>query len=137
MSTAKRDLHGVFSRRAILVSGTATVALGAIVTRLAYLQGEDFVTDTYSDEARDNRFDQRIIVPPRGVLYDRFGERLAVTSPDYRVLLVPEQVGIKNLEPTIRQIGLILGMQEETIVRRIRDARAAKRSDPVDRKSVV
>ena len=131
MSTAKRDLHGVFNRRAILVSGSATVALGAIVTRLAYLQGEDFVTDTYTDEARDNRFDQRIIVPPRGILYDRFGETLAVTSPDYRVLLIPEQVGVENLEPTIRAIGAILGLAEETVLRRIRDARAAKRSDPV------
>lgn len=131
MSTAKRDLHSVFNRRAILVSGGATVMLGAIVTRLAYLQGEDFVTDTYTDEARNNRFDQRIIVPPRGILYDRFGEMLAVTSPDYRVLLVPEQVGVKNLEPTIRLIGQILGLPEETVVRRIRDARAAKRSDPV------
>ena len=131
MSTAKRDLHGVFSRRAILISGGAAMAMGAIVTRLAYLQAEDVVTETYTDEARDNRFDQRIIAPPRGILYDRFGEMLAVTSPDYRVLLIPEQVGVKNIEPTIREVGLILGMPEETVVRRIREARAAKRSDPV------
>ncbi len=131
MSTAKRDLHSVFSRRAILISGGAAVAMGAIVTRLAYLQAENLVTETYTDEARDNRFDQRIIAPPRGVLYDRFGEMLAVTSPDYRVLLIPEQVGVENLERTIREVGLVLGMPEETIVKRLREARAAKRSDPV------
>ncbi len=131
MSTAKRDLHGVFNRRAILISGGAAVAMGAIVSRLAYLQAENLVTETYTDEARDNRFDQRIIAPPRGILYDRFGEMLAVTSPDYRVLLIPEQVGVQNLERTIREVGLILGMSEETVVRRLREARAAKRSDPV------
>ena len=131
MTTAKRDLHGVFNRRAILISGGSTVVMGAIVSRLAYLQAENLVTDTYTEEARDNRFDQRIIAPPRGILYDRFGEMLAVTSPDYRVFLIPEQVGLKNLEPTIRRVGEILGLTEEQIVRRLRDARAAKRSDPV------
>lgn len=131
MTTAKRDLHSVFNRRALLVSGGSTVAMGAIVSRLAYLQAENLVTDTYTEEARDNRFDQRIIAPPRGILYDRFGEKLAVTSPDYRVFLIPEQVGAKNLEPTIRRVGEILGLPEEVIQRRLRDARGAKRSDIV------
>ena len=131
MTTAKRDLHSVFNRRALLVSGGSTVAMGAIVSRLAYLQAENLVTDTYTEEARDNRFDQRIIAPPRGILYDRFGEKLAVTSPDYRVFIIPEQVGPKNLEPTIRRVAEILGLSEEVIQRRLRDARAAKRSDIV------
>lgn len=131
MSTAKRDLHAVFNRRAILLSGGGIAAMGAITARLAYLQAENVITNTYTNQAQENRFDQRIIAPPRGVLYDRFGETLAVTSPDYRVTLVPEQVGIENLEATIREIGLVLGLSEDVIVRRLRDARAAKRSDVV------
>jgi penicillin-binding protein 2 len=131
MTTAKRDLHSVFNRRALLISGGGTIAMGAIVSRLAYLQAENLVTETYTEEARDNRFDQRIIAPPRGILYDRFGEKLAVTSPDYRVFLIPEQVGDKNLEPTIRRVAEILGLDEAVIQRRLRDARAAKRSDVV------
>ncbi len=141
MSTAKRDLHSVFSRRALLVSGGATVMMGAIVSRLAYLQAENAATSfarerrfgagVYDEGARDNRFDQRIIAPPRGVLYDRFGEALAVTSPDYRVTLVPEQVGRKNLEKVIAQVGEILAMQPETVARKTREALAAKQSDVV------
>ncbi|MDX2234167.1 MAG: penicillin-binding protein 2 [Hyphomonadaceae bacterium] len=131
MTTAKRDLHSVFNRRAILISGGAMTMMGAIVTRLAYLQAENLVTDTYTDEARDNRFDQRIIAPPRGVLYDRFGETLAVTSPDYRVTLIPEQVGRKNLEKIIGEIGAILAMPQDAIARKVREANAAKQSDVV------
>ena len=141
MSTAKRDLHGVFSRRAILMGGGATLALGAIVTRLAYLQAENAATSlansrqfgkgVYDEEAKDNRFDQRIIAPPRGILYDRFGEPLAVTSPDYRVTLIPEQVGRKNLEQRIGEVGAILGMQPESIARKVREAMNAKQSDLV------
>lgn len=134
----KRDLHSVFNRRAILVTTGSTVVLGAIVSRLVYLQAENAVTGlasggsgVYSEEARDNRFDQRIIAPPRGILYDRFGEMLAVTSPDYRVFLIPEQVGRKNLEPTIRQVAEILGLEEPLIQRRLREANAAKSSDVV------
>lgn len=131
MSTAKRDLHSIFNRRAILVSTGATFVAGAIVSRLVYLQGENLITDTYSDEARNNRYDQRIIVAPRGILYDRFGEPLAVTSPDYRVTLTPEQVGRKQLEETITRIGAILGMSPEQVARKVREARNAKPSDLV------
>jgi penicillin-binding protein 2 len=131
MTTAKRDLHAVFSRRAILLSGGGVFAIGAITARLAYLQAENVITKTYTNEANENRFDQRIIVPPRGVLYDRFGEMLAVTSPDYRVTLVPEQVGLKNLDATIRKIGDILHLPEDIIRRRLKDAQQAKRSDVV------
>jgi penicillin-binding protein 2 len=139
MSTAKRDLHGVFNRRAILISGGAMTMMGAITARLAYLQAENAATSfvrskklgagIYDEEARANAFDQRIVVAPRGVLYDRFGEALAVTSPDYRVAFVKEQIPPDRIEATIREVGAILGMTEEQIQRRLRQTREAKRSD--------
>lgn len=139
MSTAKRDLHGVFNRRAILISGGAMTLMGAITARLAYLQAENAATSfvrskklgagIYDEEARANAFDQRIVVAPRGVLYDRFGEALAVTSPDYRVAFVKEQIPPDRIEATIREVGAILGMTEEQIQRRLRQTREAKRSD--------
>jgi penicillin-binding protein 2 len=47
------------------------------------------------------------------------------------VFLIPEQVGKKNLEPTIRKVAEILGLEEPLIQRRLREANAAKRSDAV------
>lgn len=141
MTTAKRDLHAVFNRRALLVSSGAAVMMGAVVARLAYLQAENAATSlareqrlgagVYDEEARDNRFDQRIIVAPRGIFYDRFGEALAVTSPDYRIAFIKEQIPPEKLEGTIRAVGAILGMTEEQVARRIREAERAKRSDLV------
>lgn len=148
MSTAKRDLHGVFNRRAILISGGAMTMMGAIAARLAYLQAENAATSfvrskklgagIYDEEARANAFDQRIVVAPRGILYDRFGESLAVTSPDYRIAFIKEQIPSNRIEPTIREVAEILDIKdaegkrdEQWIARRLRLARDAKRSDLV------
>lgn len=138
---AKRDLHGVFNRRAILLSGGAMAMFGAIVARLGYLQAENAATSfvrqrrlgagIYDEEARANAFDQRVVVAPRGILYDRFGEALAVTSPDYRIAFIKEQIPPEKLEETVREVAGILGMTEEQIVRRLKDASYAKRSDLV------
>jgi penicillin-binding protein 2 len=131
MLNDKRDLHAVFNRRTLLLSAAGAGAFGLVGARMLFLQAEDLATDTYSDGARENRFDQRIVTPPRGVLYDRFGVALAVTSPDYRVVLVPEQVGRANLESSIRRIGEILDLDEAVIERRLRDARQARPSDEI------
>lgn len=131
MLNDKRDTHTVFNRRAFLLSAAGVGAFGVVGARLLFLQAEDVVTDTYTAGAIENSFDQRIVTPPRGVIYDRFGVALAVTSPDYRVVIVPEQVGRENIEPTIRKIGEILALEETTIERRIRDARQARPSDDV------
>jgi penicillin-binding protein 2 len=131
MLNDKRDLHAVFNRRALLLGGVGAGAFGLVGVRMLYLQAEDLATETYTDGAIENRFDQRIVTPPRGILYDRFGVALAVTSPDYRVVLVPEQVGRDNLEATVAKIGEILGLEPAVVERRLRDARQAKPSEDV------
>lgn len=131
MVNEKRDLHAVFNRRALLLGAGGAVGFGIVGVRMMFLQAEDVVTETYTDGAIENRFDQRIVTPPRGVLYDRFGTTLAVTSPNYRVVLVPEQVGKANLEATLRTIGAILGLDDQTVERRLRDAKQGRPGDDV------
>jgi len=43
--------------------------------------------------ADENRINLRLLAPPRGRIYDRFGVALADNKHNYRVVVVPEQAG--------------------------------------------
>jgi penicillin-binding protein 2 len=47
--------------------------------------------DRYATLAEENRINLRLLPPPRGRIFDRFGEQLAVNQQNFRVLLVSEQ----------------------------------------------
>ncbi len=107
----KRDVSVIFNRRAALLSiGGGGVWL-AIMGRLAHLQATNAFTSEYTDMADENRYDTRIVAPPRGVIYDRYGTVLAQTSKDYQVTVVQDDV--ENLEEVVGKVGAILGLGPE------------------------
>jgi len=124
----KRDVEVIFNRRAILLSGLGVAAMGAIVARMIYIQATDWVSQRYTAAADENRFDSRLIAPPRGVIYDRFGVPLAVTSKDYRISVIPERT--TDLEGAIRSVALLLNLDEGWVRRRVREARANRLYEP-------
>jgi penicillin-binding protein 2 len=106
----KRDANVIFTRRAALMSFVGAGVLGAILFRMAQLQATNLISQEYTDAADENRFDTRIIAPPRGVIYDRFGTILAQTSKDYQVEVQLSEVD--DLDDVVRRVGLILGRDE-------------------------
>lgn len=131
--TPKRDLMNVFNRRVTVLSVLGAAGFGSVIARLGYLQAENTLNTlrgktSYSDAADENRFDLHVVPPPRGVIHDRFGEVLANTSPNYRVMIVPEATQGK-LEDVLRQLGILLDMPEAAIEARIRKAKRARRFD--------
>ncbi|MGE0829536.1 MAG: penicillin-binding protein 2 [Hyphomonadaceae bacterium] len=124
---SKRDLNALFTKRSLLLAGGGAAALGAVALRMAYLQTLD--PTNYREEADNNRFDVKVIAPPRGVIYDRFGTPLAITSRDYRIEITPNDT--EDLEGAIRTIAAILNLDEAWTQRRIRDCRNARRFDTV------
>lgn len=131
--SAKRDLMSIFTRRSLIILGGGGIGLAGIGMRLLWLQGEDAFNQEYTKAADSNRFDLQPIVPPRGVIFDRFGDALALASKDYRVSIVPEET--ENLEETIRALGDLLGMSPETVARRIREAKNRRAFDEVQIKN--
>lgn len=125
-SLPKRDIEAGFNRRALVLSASGAVAMGAVGARIIYLQAD---AERYSAERDENRFDMRVIIPPRGVLYDRFGEQLAVTSQDLRVTMVPERAG--DIAATVLKVAEILGLSDDWVASRVRDARRARRFNAV------
>ena len=81
----------LFTRRAVLIGGAKIGLLSLLLGRLYYLQ--ILQQDKFSVLAEDNRINLRLIPPPRGQILDRFGAPLAINQQNYRVVLLPEQVG--------------------------------------------
>ncbi len=82
--------YKLLTRRAILIGAAEIGLIGGLVGRLYYL--EVIEASKYKLLARDNSIGLRFIAPVRGRILDRFGADLATNQPNYRVLLVPEQV---------------------------------------------
>lgn len=83
------DRAKLFTRRVALLGAGKGVLIGALVGRMYYLQIIE--SDRYATLAEENRINLRLLPPPRGRIFDRFGEQLAVNQQNFRVLLVSEQ----------------------------------------------
>ena len=106
----KRDANTIFSRRAALMSFLGAGVMGAILFRMGQLQISNVISGEYTDAADENRFDTRIIAPPRGIIYDRFGTVLAQTSKDYQVAVQLSEVD--DLALVVARVGAILGRDQ-------------------------
>ncbi|WP_081581687.1 penicillin-binding protein 2 [Pararhodospirillum photometricum] len=84
------DRTKLFTRRAAMLGGIQSALIATLVGRLYYLQVVE--SDRYKTLAEDNRFNLRLIPPPRGHITDRFGEPLAINRQNYRVSLIGEDI---------------------------------------------
>ncbi|HYD89335.1 MAG TPA: penicillin-binding protein 2 [Vitreimonas sp.] len=125
----KRDANVIFNRRAALLSFAGAGVLGAILFRMGQLQATNAFTEEYSNAADENRFDTRIVPPPRGVIYDRFGTILAQTSKDYQVAVLRAEV--EDLEGIVGRVAQILGHDAEWARRAAIKVRGGQRYEPV------
>ncbi|MDA1132207.1 MAG: penicillin-binding protein 2, partial [Proteobacteria bacterium] len=81
--------YKTFSRRSFLLAGGQGLLLTGLAARLYYLQIVE--ADRYRTLADENRISLRLLAPPRGLILDRHGNRIADNSQNYRVLVIPEQ----------------------------------------------
>ena len=124
----KRDANVIFNRRTALMSFIGVGVMGTILARMAQLQATDAISRQYTQAADDNRFDTRIIPPPRGVVYDRFGTVLAQTSKDYQVSII--QNDAPNVDESILRVAAILGLDAEWARRAGIRVRGGSRYEP-------
>lgn len=124
----KRDVNLIFTRRATLLSLGGLGAAGAIGFRMAQLQATDAVSREYTRAADENRFDTRIVPPPRGIIYDRFGIVLAQTSKDYQVSVV--QNDVDDMEEVVSRVAAILGHDADWARRVILRVRGGSHYEP-------
>lgn len=109
------DRQRLFTRRALLLGGLQAGIFGVLASRMYYLQVTEGMR--YALLAEDNRINHRLLAAPRGLILDRFGQKLAVNEQNFRLMLVPEQVG--NIDAMLKNISTFVPLDERDL-RRIR-----------------
>lgn len=122
-----RSLARTFTRRALLLGGGQALLFCALGARLYYLQVVE--ASRYTMLADENRINVRLLPPPRGHVFDRYGEPLAVNVENYRLVLVPEQIG--DLERALDIIDRIASLGEADRRRVLREARRKRGFVPI------
>ncbi len=120
--------HMVFSRRATLFGGVVSLMFVGVSGRLYQLQVREY--EDYRNLAEDNRFNQRVIIPLRGEIYDRFGVKLATNKQNFRVLLIPEEA--ESVVKSIAQVEQFIPLTEAQERRILRQAKRNSAFTPIE-----
>jgi len=130
MAGSKQQLQNqtkVFSRRVAILGGLQTMLVGALVSRLYYLQVVE--ADKYRLLADENRINLRLLPPSRGLILDRFGVPLAANFPNYRAILVAEQT--KDLEQTLGDFARLVPLSERERTKVMRELKRNRAFTPI------
>ena len=115
--------YATFTRRSLLVSGGMLSIFGVLAGRLYQLQVVD--GERYLTQAEENRISQKLLAPPRGRIFDRFGVALASNRRNYRVLIVPEQAQ-EGVEATLDALAKVIPLADRNRFKVVKDAAANK-----------
>jgi penicillin-binding protein 2 len=104
-----KSRYATFTRRSLGLGGGMSLVFAILAGRLYQLQIRD--GDQYMTQAEDNRINERLLAPPRGRIFDRFGVELANNRRNYRVLLVAEQA-TGGVEKALNMIGEVITLTD-------------------------
>jgi penicillin-binding protein 2 len=103
-----QERYRIFSRRAALVAGGKLALLSALAGRMYYLQVIE--ADRYRTLAEDNRINLRLLAPPRGTIFDRYGVEIATNQQNYRLVVVPERS--PDIDQTLARVARFIALDE-------------------------
>ena len=82
------ELQKMVSRRAVVFGGVQAAAGFALLSRLYILQ---FVHgDEFKLQAEGNSVKMQLLMPPRGIISDRYGTAMAMNQVNYRLVIEPD-----------------------------------------------
>jgi penicillin-binding protein 2 len=113
----------LLTRRILIAGAVILLLLGALVSRLYYLQVVRY--EYFAELSQGNRIRIEPLPPNRGLIFDRNGVALALNQPAYQLELIREQV--PDVEETLARL-VDLGLLAEDDVDRVRRTIAARRS---------
>ncbi len=121
------DKGKVLINRSLIVGLGKFVLLLCIIGRLYYLQV--YQADKYKTLADENRISTRLLVPPRGLIYDRNGVVIATNRQNFQALIVAEQT--PNLQQTLDAFKKIMPLSEAEEARIKKDLKSNKSFVPI------
>lgn len=102
------DKGKVLIRRSLIMALIKFLLLMVIIARLYYLQV--YQADRYKTQADENRISTRLLVPPRGIIFDRNGVTIASNQQNFQALIVAEQA--PNVQETLDAFKKIMPLSE-------------------------
>lgn len=117
----------LFSRRGVVLGLFQAGLLGLLAGRMYYLQVLE--SDKYVTLAEENRINLRLLAPSRGLILDRFGQKLASNEQNFRLMLVPEQT--KSIDETIAKLSTLIKLDDTDRKRIERELRAKRKFMPI------
>lgn len=102
------DKGKVLIRRSLIMALIKFLLLTIIIARLYYLQV--YQADRYKTLADENRISTRLLVPPRGIIFDRNGVTIASNQQNFQALIVAEQA--PNVQETLDAFKKIMPLSE-------------------------
>jgi penicillin-binding protein 2 len=117
----------LFRRRALVGFLVVLACLLALTGRYVVLQVVRHAE--YHGRSEDNRIKPRALPPSRGLIYDRAGRLLAENVPQYRLELVPEQVG--DVDAAIAGLRSVLPISDEELERFDAERRLRRRFESI------
>jgi penicillin-binding protein 2 len=101
------------TRRGLILGGAQALFAGVLIARMRSIQVEQ--SDQLRLLAEENRVNVRLLSPPRGLVYDRNGVRLAENEQNYRIVVVREDAG--DVDLVLNRLRQILPVTDEQIER--------------------
>ncbi|MCQ2741381.1 MAG: penicillin-binding protein 2 [Alphaproteobacteria bacterium] len=103
------DKGKVLILRALFLGSMQLFLLVMIMFRLYYIQV--YQADKYKTLSDENRISTRLLVPPRGIIYDRHQEMLAGNRQNFQALMVAEQT--TDVDKTLNLFKKIMPLSED------------------------
>lgn len=98
----------LITRRMFILSSLKIAVFISIIVRLFYLQiSENIKYRSLSDK---NRLREWKIAPPRGIIEDYFGEKIAKNNQVFQLHMIPEDV--PNLEELFFRLSRVINFNE-------------------------
>ncbi len=119
--------HKSFTRRTAILGAGQFAVFTVLVGRMYQLQVLE--SDRYKLQADDNRINVRLLPPPRGRIFDRFGTLMGGNRENYQVLVVAENT--PDVEQTLAALGRLIPIDEKDLLRIRRDVAKRRPFVPV------
>lgn len=121
------DKGKVLINRSLIMAGCKVFILLCIIARLYYLQV--YQADRFKMLADENRISTRLLIPQRGIIYDRNYNVLATNEQSFQALIVAEQT--TDVQETLDAFKKIMPLSEGEEERIKRDLKRNRSFVPI------
>lgn len=121
------DKGKVLLQKTLIMAAINFVLLMVLIGRLYYLQV--YQGEKYKTLADENRISTRMLVPPRGMIYDRNGEILATNEQNFQASIIAEQT--PDLDQTLAKFKKIMPLTDEEEEKIRKEIRFSKKFVPI------